>query len=179
MALTPDFSVNITPGEPETLNFTDNSSGTDETIVSRNIYIQKDDGAFIVLNGNTQQYEVWEDFPDTTTKTLENILDKDYACRVVVEWVNGSNTVVYSKERYLPFTGFNEDFDYSLTQIVQSNQLLINDNNFWANKSLLRTLIDSGNNAVNIVNDISSAQSCYNIATNLRLNSQYYFNQNS
>jgi len=178
MALTPNFTVSITPGTPENLLFTDTSSGSDGSVTQRRIYIQKADGDFLVESGTTTDYEVWADFPATTTITLEDILDTDYGCRVVVQWLDVSNAVLYDKTLYYGFTGFNEDFDYSLTQLIASNPLLMNDNSFWRNKSLLRALIDSGNNAIERASDIASAQQCYDLASQLREESVYYFNGN-
>lgn len=179
MALTPNFTVDITPGVPEDLLFTDTSTGSDGSVTQRRIYIQQSNGEYIVISGTTTEYEVWSGFPGTTTITLSDILDKDYACRVVVQWLNVSNSVLYDKTIYYGFTGFNEDFDYEKTQNVAANALLVNDNNFWGNKSLLRTLIDSGDNAIERASDIASAQLCYDLATNLRIYSVNYFNENS
>lgn len=173
---TPLFSISITPGTPEDLLFTDLSTSLSGSVTKRRIYIQKSDGNFLVTSGNSNDYESWNDYPTTTTKTLSDILDKDYGCRVTVEWLDVSNTVLYDKTLYYGFTGFNEDFDYTLTQLIASNPLLMNDNNYWQNKSLLRTLIDSGDNAIERASDITSAQQCYDLATQLRLESVYYFN---
>ncbi len=178
MALTPNFTVTITPGTPADLNFTDTSSGSDGSVTQRRIYIQAASGSYLVESGTTTEYEVWGDFPSTTTITLEDILDKDYGCRVVVQWLDVSNVVLYDKTLYYGFTGFNEDFDYELTQLIASNPLLMNDNNFWQHKNLLITLIDSGDNAISRASDIASAQQCYDLATQLREESVYYFNGN-
>lgn len=179
MALTPNFSVAITPGDPGTLIFTDSSTGSDGSVTKRRIYIQTQSGTYLVVSGTTTEYETWDDFPTTTTKTLTDILDKDYGCRVVVQWLSAGDAVLYDKTIYYGFTGYNEDFDYEKTQNVAANQLLVNDNNFWGNKNLLRTLIDSGDNAISRASDIASAQICYDLATELRTESQYYFNENS
>jgi hypothetical protein len=74
---------------------------------------------------------------------------------------------------------YNETFDYQLTQVLTGNPLVINDNNFFPNKSDLRVNIDGGNQAIFFATDLFSAQQCYDRATNLRLGSQYYFNANS
>jgi len=57
--------------------------------------------------------------------------------------------------------------------------MLINDNNFWDSKQKLSELIDSGNQAIEEASDIYNAQRCYDAATDLIDNSQYYFNGNS
>ena len=179
MALTVNFSTDQTFGTFGDILFIDTSSGIDVVVVSRRIYIQKSDGDFLVESGTTTEYELWADFPATTTITLSDILSEDCACKVVVQWLDVSESVLYDKTSYIGFTCYNEDFDYELTQSVAGNPLLMSDNNFWGNKSLLRGYIDSGNNAIERNSDIAAGQQCYDLATNLRENSQYLFNINS
>lgn len=87
--------------------------------------------------------------------------------------------VLYSSTGLYGFTSYNEDFDYSLTTILNSNPLLINDNSFRINKTDLRLFIDSGDKAVSRASDIEGAQLSYDEATKLRLSSQYYFNEST
>jgi len=121
------------------------------------------------------------DIPVANTKklTFDVLGSSDKACRVVVEWVDTNGGVLYDSTQYLGFTLFNETEDYSQTQLMAANPLLINDNNFWKNKQLLRTLIDSGNNAIEFASDLYNAQLCYDKATDIRNNAQYLFNANS
>ena len=179
MALSVNFTAQQTPGLPGTILFTDTSTGTDVAVTQRRVYIQTAAGNYLVLEGTTTEYEAWGDFPATTELTLTNILDKDYAVRVVCQWLNVGGTVLYDKTLYYGFTCYNEDFDYELTQAVAGNPLLMSDNNYWGNKNLLRTYIDSGNTAIERSSDTAAAQQCYDLATAMRLNSQYLFNINS
>lgn len=179
MALTPNFSVTQTPGSPGDLNFTDTSTGSDGAVTQRRIYVQTAAGDYLVEPGTSTEYEAWGDFPSTTTITLTDILDKDYGCRVVVQWLNVGNSVLYDKTLYYGFTCYNEDFDYEKTQEVSANPLLINDDDFWGNKLKLRTEIESGNNAIERASDIAAAQQCYDRATELREYAEYYFNQSA
>ena len=179
MAIVANFSALQTPGDPGTILLTDTSTGTDVAVTQRRVYIQTAAGDYLVEEGTTTEYEAWDDFPATTELTLTDILDKDYAVRMVVQWLNVGGTVLYDKTLYYGFTCYNEDFDYELTQTVAGNPLLISDNNFWGNKSTLRGYIDSGNNAITRNSDTAAAQQCYDLATNMRTNSQYFFNINS
>lgn len=179
MAIVANFSASQTPGVPEDILLTDTSTGTDAAVTQRRVYIQTAAGDYLVEEGTTTEYEAWGDFPATTELTLTDILDKDYGVRVVVQWLDVSDTVLYDKTLYYGFTCYNEDFDYQLTQTVAGNPLLISDNNFWGNKSTLRGYIDSGNNAITRNSDTAAAQQCYDLATNMRINSQYFFNINS
>lgn len=179
MALTPNFTTSQNPGSPGDIVFTDTSTGTDAAVTQRRIYIQAPNGDYLVEDGNDEEYSEWSGFPATTSITLTDVLTKDYGCRVVVQWLDVSNTVLYDKTSYIGFNCYNEDFDYSLTQNVASNQLLMNDNNFWFNKGYLQALIDSGDKAIERASDVNACQQCYDIATELRLEAQYFFNQNS
>jgi len=179
MAIVANFSALQTPGDPGTILLTDTSTGTDVAVTQRRVYIQTAAGDYLVEEGTTTEYEAWDDFPSTTELTLTDILSKDFAVRIVVQWLDVSNVVLYDKTLYYGFTCYNEDFDYELTQTVAGNPLLISDNNFWGNKSTLRGYIDSGNNAITRNSDIAAAQQCYDLATNMRTNSQYLFNINS
>jgi hypothetical protein len=179
LALTVNFSTSQTPGSPGDIIFTDTSTGSDGSVTQRRIYIQSAAGDYLVESGTSTQYEVWSGFPGTTTITLEDILEQDTAARVVVQWLDVSNNVLYDKTQYIGFTAYNEDFDYELTQNVAANPLLVDDNNFWQNKLKLRTDIESGNNAIERASDIAAAQQCYDRATYLRNNSQYLFNANA
>jgi len=179
MALSVDFSAAQTPGIPGDILLTDTSTGTDVAVTQRRVYIQTAAGDYLVEEATTTEYTPWPDFPSTTTLTLTDILSKDFGCRVVVQWLNVANTVLYDKTFYYGFTCYNEDFDYELTQTVAGNPLLISDNNFWGNKSRLRGFIDSGNNAITRNSDITAAQICYDLATAMNTDSQYLFNINS
>jgi len=175
MSLTANFATSQTYGVPDSINFVDTSTGTDGAITSRRVYMKTSANTYLVEEGTTTTYEVW-DYADSTI-TL-SVLPKDYALEITVQWMAGT-TVVYTKVYNLGFTLYNETFDYQLTQVLTGNPLVINDNNFFPNKSDLRVNIDGGNQAIFFATDIFSAQQCYDRATNLRLGSQYYFNANS
>lgn len=178
MALTVSFTAESVAGSPSDILFTDTSTGSDGTITSRRIYVADSTGEFLVEDGTTTEYEVWA-LPLATAITLD-LLDQDTACRITVQWLNVSNVVVYDYTiDAIGFVEYNEEFDYEQTTLMSANKLLINDNNFWGNKTKLRALIDSGNNAITRASDLVNAQSCYDEATEIRLNSQYLFNGNS
>ena len=180
MPFTPGFSTSQTIGLPNKINFTDTSTGSDINIVSRRIFIQDAANTYIVQKGTTTTYEDWVIVSpplDPLSISLD-VLKKDMALYLTVQWLNASNTVLYEKSYLTGFTLYNESFDYQMTQVLSGNPLLINDHNFFANKSQLRVSIDSGNQAIFLAADIFGGQQCYDRATNLRLNSPYFFNAN-
>lgn len=172
----PDFTAVQVAGLPSQILFTDTSTGTDGAIVSRTIEMETDDGSFLVPQGTTTDYIVWA--LANTTKTVD-ALDKDYALILTVKWLDINGDTRYEKSILRGETLFNETFDYYLTQMMTANKSLIDDNNFFPNKSLLRTYIDSGDQAILLASDQTNAQICYDEATKLRLGSQYYYNANA
>jgi len=179
MPLTVNFSATQTVGEPSEINLTDTSAGTDVAVTQRRVYIAPPTGAFLVEEGTATEYEEWDDFPATTTITLDVLAEKaGQACTITVQWLDVSGNVLYAKALKYGFTLYGEEFDYSLTQRLSGNPLLINDNDFFNNKSDLRTELDSGNQALSLAGDVFGAQQCYDRATALMVGSVYYFNSN-
>ncbi len=176
MALTPNFSTSQTKGSPNIIVITDTSTGSDVAITQRRVYLQLDDGSFLVPSGTTTDYIQWS-YAESSISI--DVLSKDMAINIIVQWLNVSDVVLYTDSELNGLTLYNETFDYQLTQLLAANPLLVNDNNFFTNKSDLRTEIDSGNQAITLADDINAAQLCYNRATDLRLQSQYVFNANS
>lgn len=176
MPFVPSFTAIQVLGEPSQIEFTDTSTGSSSLITARRIYVQLADSTYLVEKGNTNNYTYWDiNEPDI----ILTLLSKDIAAKVTVQWLNSSSTVLWDSVSLQGFTGFNEEFDYQLTQLLTANPLLINDNDFFPSKSNLRTSIDSGNQAIDLAQDLYAAQQCYDRATNLRTSSQYYFNINS
>lgn len=176
MAFAPSFTAVQILGQPSQILFTDTSTGSDVNIVSRAIFLKKKDGTFIVPVGTSTQYILWN---LSLPSIVVDCLNKDYALQITVEWTDVNGSVLYSANLLQGETLYNETFDYYLSQMMVANPLLINDNNFFQNKSALRTYMDSGNNALINASDIETAQICYDEATNLRLGSQYFYNANS
>lgn len=171
------FSTSQTVGDPSTITVTSVTAGTDVTITQRRVYISDATGAFLVPTGTSTEYTQW-DIADASIDI--DCLDVDTATRITVQWLNISNVVVYdSTQNAIGFTLYNETFDYGLTRNMAANYVLSNDNNFMANKSKLRTYIDSGNNAIELAEDLYNAQLCYDKATELRIGRQQYFNENN
>ena len=179
MPLVPSATAQSIPGTPSDVLFTDTSTGSDVLVTSRRITVTDYAGNFLVEVGTLTDYEVWP-LPLIDTIQLSLLPLKDYAVKIVFEWLNVSNVAIYDytiDATYL--IEYNESFDYGLSKRVASNPLLMNDNNFWLHKQQLRTYINSGNQAVVRYSDLYVAQQCYDAATELRLTSQYSFNGNA
>ena len=177
MALTQDFSSSQDYGLPSKITFTDTSTGTDAAVDSRRVSLRDANSNYLVPDGNaSMQYISWA---LVDTSILVDVLTKDYALLCTVDWLDIAGAVLYTKSYVLGFTVYNENFDFQLSQMISANTPLINDNSFFNKKSLLRTYIDSGDKAVSRASDILTAQICYDQATSLRTNAQYFFNSNS
>ena len=150
---------------------TDTSTGSDAAITSRRVYLTNSDGDYVVPTGNSTNYVEW---PYADSSITIDCLTEDTALSVRVDWLDVSNGILYTKTILCGFTGYNEAFYYQLTQ-GQISSNIINDTTYYNNKMNLRVAIDSGNQAIEVGEDIFSAQSCYDIATNLRLNENFYY----
>lgn len=183
MPLVPLFSVSQTVGAPTIVTITDTSTGSDGSITERRVYLQKTDGLFLVEDGTTTEYEVW-DYADASIDL--DCLDKDYGLRIVVQWVQVvtisgvvTTTILYATEGLFGLNRHNKDFSYTLSTVLAANPLLVNDNSFKQNKSDLMMLISSGDESIEESSDIASCQLCYDAATVIRLGSEYYFNEST
>jgi len=166
MPLTPNFSTSQQAGLPSDVIVTDTSTGSDVAIVSRRVYLINYAGEYLVESTNTTtDYTVW---PLAQTSISIDCLTEDTALQVIVNWVDISGVTLYTKTSLAGFTLFNETFYYSLTQgqaAISNPSYILQDNTYFQNKSKLRCLIDSGNQAIALGYDITSAQECYDLAT--------------
>jgi hypothetical protein len=176
MAFNPDFTTSQTLGYPSLINFVDTSTGSNLTpIATRKVYMLTSLNTYLVQDGTTTNYETWNAASNTA---VFNVLTKDYALYVTVVWIDTNGAIAATKSYSLGFSLYNDTFDYQLAAIMSSNPAVVGSNNFFENKTKLETAISSGKNAVIFGNDIMNGQLCFDYATNLRLNSAYYFNAN-
>lgn len=179
MPLTPNFSSSQTTGEPSIVVLTDTSSGSDINIVNRRVYLVNSEGDYVVPTGTTTDYVVWPIVSGTGDTIDIDCLTEDAALDITVNWVDISGVTVETKTTLCGFTLTNETFYYSLTQAQASQSqpppMIIQDSNYYTNKMILRVQIDSGNNAITLGNDITTAQNCYDLATYMTNNQDLYF----
>ena len=176
MPLTPNFSTSQQAGLPSNVIITDTSTGSDVAVVERRVYLVNYAGEYVVESTNTTtDYTVW---PITQSSISIDCLTADAALTVTVNWVNVSGVTLYTKTSLAGFTLYNLTFYYSLTQgqaAVSNPSFILQDNNYFQNKSKLKTLLESGNNAVTLGYDITSAQLCYDLATAMVTSQNLYF----
>jgi len=173
MALSAAFTATQLLGLPETIVVTDTSTGSDGAITSRRVYITDAFNNYIVPEGTTTDYVVWA-YADSSINI--ECLTKDMAVDVTVQWLDGSNNVLYDSNAIYGFDSFNEDFIYSLTGSLSNNYKRTADNGFNYNAMLMTLFLDDADQAISRGGDVMKAQAFYDKATEMRLNSQYIFN---
>jgi len=176
MPFSQNFSVAQTPANPKYVVITDTSTGTDENILSRRIYIQDCFGNYIVPTGNSNpQYIVW---------ALENnpisldVLTKDVAANIKVQWMDGEGgegNVLHELDNNYCLTEFNKQFLYYLVQLQSNNYNIIQDTRYWDNVGVFWTNIIAAINAIQIGNDIFASQVCLDRATYMAENQFKFF----
>lgn len=175
MPLVPNFTTSQQAGLPSNVIITDASTGSDVAIVSRRVFLVNYAGEYLVADGTTTNYTVW---PLAQSSISIDCLDQDTAVQITVNWVNSAGVTLYTKTSLAGFTLYNETFYYSLTQgqaAISQPSYILQDTTYFSNKSKLRVLIDSGNQAVTLGYDITTAQICYDLATDMVSNQNYLF----
>jgi len=173
MAITPTFTATQLLGNPKTIVVTDTSAGSDGNIASRRVYLRDAYNNDVLPVGTTTDYVAWA---YSNSSINIDVLTKDMALLITVQWLNASNVVLYDAVAAIGFTSFNEDYLFQLSGYLASNYKRAGDNNFFDNLFLLRTFVDSGNQAIQRGADILKAQVCYDLATEIRVNGRYLFN---
>lgn len=176
MPLVPNFTTSQAVGEPSVITVTDTSTGSDVAIASRRVYLVDYEGNYVVESSNTTtDYTPW---PLVDTSIDIDCLTEDMALSVVVTWNDAGGVQLYTKTVLTGFTLYNETFYYSLTQgqaAVSQPSYILQDTTYYQNKCKLRSNIDSGNQAISLGGDITSAQECYDLATVMVNNQNFFF----
>ena len=175
MPFVPNFTTSQQAGLPSNVIITDASTGTDAAIVSRRVFLVNYAGEYLVADGTTTNYTVW---PIAQSSISIDCLDQDTAVQITVNYVDAGGVTLYTKTSLAGFTLYNETFYYSLTQgqaAISQPSYILQDTTYFSNKSKLRVLIDSGNQAVTLGYDITTAQICYDLATDMVSNQNYLF----
>ena len=139
--------------------------------------MQKFDGTYLVPTGTSTDYVVWA-LSDGSTKTLTSILSQDEALNITVQWLDVSNTVLYSKTVLYNFSGYAKIFFYQLTQYASSTanpNTILNNSNYFFSKAQLWAEINAADNAVSVGGDITSAQAANQRAKKMINNPQIFY----
>ncbi len=161
------FSVQET-ANPAQILLVDQSTGSDGNLTSRAIYLYQ---------ANSQLLVAAIDWPLADNTITLDVLQQDYALDIRVTAISSSPLAPPSSYTYaqiFAFTGFGELFYYQLTQSQTAQPGIIQDQNFYNNKSILRTELDSAKLAISVGEDIYGAQGCI-IRYQYMIQQQNYF----
>lgn len=175
MAFVQNFSASQTLGNPSVIDLEDTSTGTiDPLIVSREVIITNAANQFITAAGVS----------DTATSTAWALVDTqisidclpyDMAVYIRVNWLDAGGSALYTKITLYGFYSYTNDFLLQLTKNQTADPQILQDTNYWSDKSTLHTLLKDAINAVQIGADIYSAQNSLNAAQYLISNSANFF----
>lgn len=172
MALTENFSVSQSLSEPSEITLTDTSTGSDGTVTSRRVYVIMANGEYLVEDGTTTDYEVW-DYADEAI-TLD-VLSRSVAPQIRVDWLNVSNSVLYTKTTPFALTANDDLFAYDLVQKLAAAPDIVNDNFFYSNFLKFMANQDAAENAILLASDTAAAQALLDRNYALILNESKFF----
>ena len=172
MALTPAFTISQSALTPASVTATDTSTGSDAAITQRRIFFQSSNSTYLVVSGTSTDYEQWA-YADAS-KTFQ-ILEEDSAVSVTVQWLNVSNTILYTLTQVYCLPQFNKQFFYYLVQQQALTPSILQDINYASNMAVYWTNITGAIQAIEIGADVSASQNCLNRATNMMNDQAKYF----
>lgn len=152
MPIVPSFSISQ-GADPSAIILTDTSSGSDGTITDRKINLY--DSANVLFGASPYDFPYVSGAGDTITI---NPLLKDKALNIVITWVNSSSG--YTSSQIFAFTGYGQQFYNGLTRAQTSQPSIVNDQNYYTNKGILETELNSAALAIGDMNDQFAAQNC-------------------
>lgn len=172
MSLNPNFTIGQNPLQPNIVVANDTSTGSDVAITQRRIFVQDTQNNYLVPAGTTTQYTQWAIGSGTISL---NILTKDIAASITVQWLDINNTVLYTLTYQFCFPLFTKQFLYYLVQLQGLTPTIPIDTNYNANIAILWSNILGAMNAVTINSDIFASQAALNRAYTMIVNQSKYF----
>lgn len=172
MSFIPSFQVGQNSLYPNIVVVIDDSSGSDAAITQRRVYVQDSAGNYLVPAGTNTEYTQWN-IGDASISL--NILTEDMAVSVTVQWLDLSNTVLYTLTQQFCLALYSKQFFYYLIQLQGLTPTIPADANYNSNMALFWATVNGAINAVTLASDIAASQNCLNRATAMRLQQNLYF----
>lgn len=167
MALTPSFTITESIAFPGRLTFTDTSTGSYEGVLtSRLIYIQLEDGTYLVPEGTDTDYIIWN-YADASI-TID-VLERSQAADVTVKWVAGTS-IPYTLTVPYCFPYYDYVFAFNKIRVQASQPNIVDSRNFYETSIKFIVNLWNAEVAVDIGEDIKNSQ--------LSLDKNYYIIQN-
>jgi hypothetical protein len=171
--LTPNFTGSQNSGTPSICTFADTSTGSDVSITQRRIFLLQADGTYLTGNG-VINYDTWA-YADASISL--DVLSQDTALSVTVQWLDISNTVLYTKTISFGFDAFGQNFFYGLSdgQVPITNPPVALSTNYYQNKLQFYCYLVSAEQAILYASDIYKAQINYDADQWMISNENYFF----
>lgn len=170
MALSPAFTINsVNTGgtvDPTAIILQDTSTGSDGAIASRQILL------YTVQNALLVPAIPWA---LATNPITVNPLSQDIGLNVVVNWLDGSGNVLYTTSLIQAFTGYGEQFYYTLIQTESASPGILQDVNYQNYKANLRNYLDSAVQSIFIGQSLGNAEAMILKEAYLVKNSNLYY----
>jgi hypothetical protein len=166
MPLTPDFSVTQSTVDYRDISFIDTSTGSDPAIESRRIFLLKTNGDY--LTTEVTNYIPWS--YDDSTIDINDLIDKDYALLVTVEWLDVDGEILYTSTKVCGFQIYNLTAEYNIIQaLTVSPVVAVSQKDYWYNLGRVQTWSDNVDWSVYYQRQVI-AQAAINRMTNLLSN---------
>ncbi len=169
MPLTPNFSATQSLAYNNLITLTDDSTGSDGTIVNRRVYIVTADGQYLVPPNTSTNYSDWA-YGDVQI-TL-NVLTQSTAPNITVEWWSNS-AKVYSKTISFDFDLGDYVFMLGVLAGQTGSPSILQDSTYYSNSIQFIVNLFNSENAIELGDDIYSAQGALN-ANQLMINNQTF-----
>lgn len=172
MALNPSFTAGQNPTSPSIVVVVDNSTGSDGSISQRRVFVQDSAGNYLVPSGTTTNYTQWS-YADASIAL--NILQQDTAVSITVQWLDVSNTVLYTLTQQYCLDMFNKQFFYTLVQMQGVTPSIPQDSNYFSNMAIFWATLEGAENAIELASDLSASQNCLNRCTYMQQKQSLFF----
>lgn len=172
MPLSPAFTISRTALNDAIVIAEDTSTGVDAAVTQRRITLTDANGDTLVVSGTLTSYNPW---PLVTNPISLNLLTTDTAVSILTQWLDVSNTVLYSLTQSYCLANYSKSFLYYLEQSQSLTPSIVQDSSYSANLALFWATIKGAINAVEEGNDISASQNALNRCNYMRQNQSLFF----
>lgn len=172
MPLTPAFTAQQSPSNPNIVVLVDTSTGSDSSIVSRRAYIRDSAGNYLVPSGTTTNYVVWS-YSDASISL--DILQQDTAVSIKIDWLDLGGNILYTLTQTYCLDMYSKLFFYQLVQMQGVTPSIPQDTNYFSNMALFWATVEGAENAIVLAEDLSASQNCLNRCTYMMQNKSNFF----
>lgn len=175
MAITnPNFTTSESLGTPSNITFTDTSTGTDNTLTVRKIYIRLANGNYLSEGGVENSTATAIDWNINDVSITLNLITQSTTASVLVDWLAGS-TIVYTKTALQTWDLYDYLFGLELIQSQTATPTIIQDSSYYNLFFQFITNIWNAETSNTYGNDLYSSQASLNRNQYLINNSDLFF----